>query len=214
MVADLRADLRRRRPGPAAHHRPPRADLIGVLPLYQKAPRGPWGARQLRFISTGEAEFEETCAEYLDLLHVPGAAAECVAAVGRALTHEPVYAGTSSICLRCPPSLRCWSCARPPVRGRDGPSCRSGRCVTFRTSPEDSTAYLNRLSQGAGARRESCSGKSTASGMVFELAASAEEADRYFDQMVELHGNRWTSVGKSGSFSPRHAEFHRSWREP
>ena len=46
-----------------------RARLIGVLPLYQRSTSGPWGSRQLRFISTGEAEFEETCAEYLDLLH-------------------------------------------------------------------------------------------------------------------------------------------------
>ena len=35
-------------------------DLIGVLPLYQRSTSGPWGFRQLRFISTGAAEFEET----------------------------------------------------------------------------------------------------------------------------------------------------------
>ncbi|MDB5293879.1 MAG: hypothetical protein JWL69_5120, partial [Phycisphaerales bacterium] len=44
--------------------------LIGALPLYeQHAGIGPLMVRRLGFISTGEAEFEETCPENLDLLY-------------------------------------------------------------------------------------------------------------------------------------------------
>ena len=60
-------------------------ELIGVLPLYQKSAAGPWGARRLRFISTGEAEFEETCAEYLDLLHAPDESPACIKVISQFL---------------------------------------------------------------------------------------------------------------------------------
>ncbi|HTE17628.1 MAG TPA: hypothetical protein VK689_04515, partial [Armatimonadota bacterium] len=55
------------------------SQLIGALPLYVGASsRLPMAPRRLGFLSTGEAEAEETCATYLDLLHLPGAAAECL----------------------------------------------------------------------------------------------------------------------------------------
>ena len=60
-------------------------DLIGILPLYQRSSAGPWAARQSRFISTGAAEFEETSTEYLDLLHLPNSAGECVEAICQTL---------------------------------------------------------------------------------------------------------------------------------
>ena len=185
-------------------------DLIGVLPLYQRTTRVPGGARQLRFISTGEAEFEETCAEYLDVLHVPGAAGECVAAVGRTLTDDRSLPWDqlelSDISVRSPLiGLRelvvargTWSKLREP------------KMCYISDLTGGFEAYLKRLSQGARGEARKLLREVERGGMVLELAASADEADRFFDQMVELHRNRWTSVGKSGSFSPRHAEFHRS----
>ena len=45
-------------------------ELIGALPRYVGYPAPiPFAPRPLRFISTGEAGEEETCAAYLDLLH-------------------------------------------------------------------------------------------------------------------------------------------------
>jgi CelD/BcsL family acetyltransferase involved in cellulose biosynthesis len=46
--------------------------------------------------------------------------------------------------------------------------------------------------------------------MIFEVATDAEQADLFFTQMVELHHRRWQTAGRSGSFAPRHAEFHRT----
>ena len=110
-------------------------DLIGVLPLYQTTPRGQWGARRLRFISTGEAEFEETCAEYLDVLHMPGSAAECVAAVGSALRHEPSLRwdqiDLSQMSVRSP----LLGLGEFLGRGTGGPSRRNWACVSRRISP-------------------------------------------------------------------------------
>ncbi len=184
--------------------------LIGVLPLYQMSASGPWGARQLRFISTGAAEFEETCAEYHDLLHVPGAAGECVAAVGRALTDGRVLPwdqlDLSEMSVRSP-----LLGLREPLgaRGIWTKLSEPGVCYISDLSG-GFEAYLRRLSQGARGEARKLLREVERAGMVFELAASVEEADRYFDQMVELHRHRWTAVGKSGSFSPLHAEFHRS----
>ncbi len=47
-------------------------------------------------------------------------------------------------------------------------------------------------------------------GMQFEVASDAAQINRFFDQMVELHRQRWATAGKAGSFAPHHAEFHRS----
>src|SRR5437899_253698 len=49
------------------------ARLVGILPLYLRVKhRSLFGSRRLGFVSTGLDEFEETCTEYLDLLHEPG----------------------------------------------------------------------------------------------------------------------------------------------
>ena len=43
----------------------------------------------------------------------------------------------------------------------------------------------------------------------FEVAVTNEQINLFFDQMVQLHRKRWTADGKTGSFAPRHAQFHR-----
>jgi CelD/BcsL family acetyltransferase involved in cellulose biosynthesis len=185
-------------------------DLIGILPLYQTTTRGPWEARRLKFISTGEAEFEETCAEYLDLLHMPGAAADCVGAVGTALRHEPNLRWDQIDLFRMS--------ERSPLPGLSAflgaqisrtKSSELGVCFISDLSG-GFEAYLNRLSQGARGEARKLLREVERSGMVFELATSAEDVERYFDEMLELHQIRWATVGKAGCFAPRHADFHRA----
>jgi CelD/BcsL family acetyltransferase involved in cellulose biosynthesis len=50
-------------------------------------------------------------------------------------------------------------------------------------------------------------------GMAFEVAANNQQLHLFFDQMIALHRQRWQAMGKSGSFAPRHAEFHRKTSE-
>src|SRR5690606_5685572 len=61
--------------------------LIGVLPLYRRRRRARFGPSpdELYLFSSGEAEFEESCAEYLDLLCRDEDAAACTAAIAVAL---------------------------------------------------------------------------------------------------------------------------------
>src|SRR5205823_5234022 len=47
--------------------------LVGILPLYTSSKsRVPLSLRCMRFISTGEPEYEETCPDYMNFLCAPG----------------------------------------------------------------------------------------------------------------------------------------------
>ncbi len=82
-------------------------------------------------------------------------------------------------------------------------------CYLFDISGEFE-AYLGRLSHKNRQQARKLLRAVDQAGMTFELANDAEMIDQYFDQMVALYKQRWTAVGKTGSFAPRHAEFHRS----
>jgi CelD/BcsL family acetyltransferase involved in cellulose biosynthesis len=184
-------------------------DLIGALPLYVKTPRWSWGSRELRFISTGEAEFEETCAEYLDLLHRPGAEAECLAAIGRCLNGELSFPWDQ---LELSPMPANSPLLELPefMNGRADRSVGKGPAVCYVSDLSGGfEAYLKRLSQGARGEARKLLREVTRAGMSFEIAATADQSIRYFDELVELHRSRWASVGKAGCFAPRQCEFHR-----
>jgi CelD/BcsL family acetyltransferase involved in cellulose biosynthesis len=184
-------------------------ELIGVLPLYVKTPRWSWGSRELRFISTGEAEFEETCAEYLDVLHRPGAEAECVAAIGRCLNGE-LSSPWDQLELSAMPANSPLLELPESVNGRAGRSVGKGPAVCYISDLSGGfEAYLKRLSQGARGEARKLLREVTRAGMSFEIASTADQAVRYFDELVELHRSRWASVGKAGCFAPRQCEFHR-----
>ena len=186
------------------------SDLVGILPLYHRSMSRSWASRQLRFVSTGEEEFEETCAEYLDLIHMPGAAGECVAAVGRTFTDDPRLTWDQLVLSGIH--------VESPLLGLREPLEASGTRTDLKTTgiccisdlSGGFEAYLGRISQKSRATARKLLRDVERSGMVFELAATAEEADQYFDEMVMLHRERWESVGKSGCFAPRHADFHRA----
>jgi CelD/BcsL family acetyltransferase involved in cellulose biosynthesis len=184
-------------------------ELIGVLPLYVKTPRWSWGSRELRFISTGEAEFEETCAEYLDVLHRPGAEAECVAAIGRCLNGELSFPWDQLELSAMPANSPLLELPKS-VNGRAGRSVAKGPAVCYVSDLAGGfEAYMKRLSQGARGEARKLLREVTRAGMSFEIAATADQAVRYFDELIELHRNRWESVGKAGCFAPRQCEFHR-----
>ena len=182
-------------------------DLLGALPLYQGTTSGPWGARQLRFISSGEAEFEETCTEYLDLLHAPQESRACIEVISRFLStlkwDEVCLSNMSaqSPLLEVHGRLENWN--------RRARETSGDPCYLFDISG-GFEAYLGRLSHKNRQQARKLLRAVDQAGMTFELANDAETIDQYFDQMVALHKQRWTAVGKTGSFAPRHAEFHRS----
>src|SRR5690242_3508638 len=57
------------------------SQLIGVAPLYVDADSKNLPPCHVRFISTGEAEHEETCPDYMNILCLAGEEEACAAAV-------------------------------------------------------------------------------------------------------------------------------------
>ena len=182
------------------------SDLIGVLPLYQRSTSVPWGSRQLRFISTGAAEFEETSAEYLDLLHAPQESQTCIELISRlvnTLVWDEVHfsdISAQSPLLGLRGRMRTWF-----QRARE---IAAGPCHLFDISG-GFEAYLGRLSHENRRQARKLLRAADQVGMTFEVASNRESIDQFYDQMVTLHRQRWAAAGKEGSFAPRHAEFHR-----
>lgn len=182
------------------------ARLVGVLPLYLDVGRGGrLGVRCLRFLSTGEAEFEEVCADYLDLLHLPDEEMACAKAAWRAIdamawdTLELLDLSEHSALLR-------WRSAFPR-HARLQPVSRDACPIAF--IGDGFEAYLARLSSKSRMRARQEMRKVERSGAVFELADAAE-AERYFDELIRIHQERWMADGRPGCFAaPRFTEFHR-----
>jgi CelD/BcsL family acetyltransferase involved in cellulose biosynthesis len=172
-----------------------------------------FAVRRLGFISTGLDEFEETCTEYLDLLHAPHEQHECCQRLAHALLH--------SSDLRCDELLLSELAEGSPLltlctllgEGNRRVVQRSpGVCYLFDMAG-GFEAYLNRLSHENRRQARKTLNRVDREGMRFEVAKDGDQARYFFGQMVELHRQRWTAVGKNGSFAPRHAAFHSTLAE-
>jgi len=182
------------------------ARLVGVLPLYLDVGRGGrLGVRCLRFLSTGEAEFEEVCADYLDLLLLPDEGMACVQAAWQAIdaiawdTLELLDLSEHSALLR-------W---RHTFSGHASLQLVSrGACPIARLG-DGFDAYLASLSSKTRMHARQYLRDAERAGIVVELADAAV-ADAYFDDLVRVHQARWVAAGEPGCFSaPRFTEFHR-----
>src|SRR5579862_2955616 len=184
--------------------------LIGVLPMYEST-SGPamLAVRKLRFISTGAKEFEETCAEYLNLLHAPGEEAACIDALADLLLHSQALKW-DELELHDLPEDSPLAVLKDRLSGE-------GRKIKVE-SP--GVCYISDLSGGLEQYLAGLSGTTRkkarktlraieTSDYVFEIATTAEQAGEFFDELVQMHKKRWEAEGKTGSFAPRHHEFHR-----
>jgi CelD/BcsL family acetyltransferase involved in cellulose biosynthesis len=165
--------------------------------------------RRLGFISTGAAEYEETCTEYLDLLYAPGEEKACLQALTPFLS-QPGMLGWDELHLSDLPSTSPLLALKPHFKSLflRVEASSSGPCHLF-SMEEGYEAYLQRLSHENRRQARKMLRDVVTEGMEFEVAADRERLHLFFDQMVELHRARWTAVGKAGSFSPHHAQFHR-----
>lgn len=184
--------------------------LVGALPLYSSVDGGRvFGRRWLRFISTGEAESEETLPCYLDLLHLPGEEDGCLAALLPLLTNRR--------------EIR-WDVLALQDFDERSPLAGWGRQFTgnFRATPVKRDVcpvadlqggfdgYLQRLSHKTRQHARQYLRAAERDGATFELAQSSADAEAYFSDLVRLHQGRWTGAGRHGCFaSTRFTEFHR-----
>lgn len=180
--------------------------LVGALPLYLDVGRGmPFSVRCLRFISTGEAEFEETCPDYLNLLHMPDDETACAQAAWAAVDAmqwdvlELLDLPDDTPLLRVRTALLHNPGLRVLARG----SCP----VAF--IGDGFEAYLAQLSSKSRMRARQEVRKVERSDTRFELA-SAADSGQYFDELIRIHQARWVAGGRPGCFAaPRFTEFHR-----
>lgn len=180
--------------------------LVGALPLYLDVGRGGrLGVRCLRFLSTGEEEFEEVCADYLDLLHLPGEDKACAQAAWRAIdamawdTLELLDLSEHAALLR-------WRSAFPR-HARLQLSSRGACPIAW--LGDGFEAYLGSLSSKTRKHARQYLRDAERAGIVAELADAAT-ADSHFDDLVRIHQERWVAAGEPGCFSaPRFTGFHR-----
>lgn len=182
------------------------AQLVGALPLYIDNRRGsPYAAQCLRFVSTGEEEYEETCPDYLNLLHLPGEEMACTHAAWVAVdtlhwdTLEFIDIPVDSPLLR-------W---RAAFSGNERLKIVPRGSCPIAVIGDGFEAYLTRLSSKTRMRARQEMRKVARSGAMFELA-TRENVDSYFDDLIRIHQKRWIADGKPGCFSsPRFTEFNR-----
>jgi CelD/BcsL family acetyltransferase involved in cellulose biosynthesis len=164
---------------------------------------GPLGVRHLRFISTGEAEIEETCPDYLNALYLPGEEAIFV----DSLWHEVGLMSWDHLeFLDLPedtPLLRTQSVphnARRFLRGRCPIADLAGGFE----------AYLERLSSNSRQNARRLLREGERAGAQLEVIG-IDQVVGAFDDLVRLHQERWTADGKPGVFATaRFIEFHRN----
>ncbi|HEX2970895.1 MAG TPA: GNAT family N-acetyltransferase [Tepidisphaeraceae bacterium] len=184
--------------------------LIGAIPLYETVKRE-WGMqiRRVEFLSTGEAESEETCADYLDLLHLPEERQACVDALATALFDKEILSWDELELLDMPERSPLLS-LRVKHRGCHATVTGDGTCPIADISG-GLEAYLARLSTHTRKQlRRQVRGAQKA-GAILERATEDADVESYFEDLIRLHQRRWTAVGQPGSFaSPRFTEFHRT----
>ncbi|HKR77727.1 MAG TPA: GNAT family N-acetyltransferase [Rhodanobacter sp.] len=176
--------------------------LVAVAPLYLKVNgSGPFATRCLRFLSTGEAEFEETCPDYLNLLHLPGEEIACAEAFWDAV-EDMEWDTLELLDLPSDSPLRIAAERRGWIRISSRGSCPIARLDA------GFEAYLGSLSSKTRMRARQEMRKAIQSGVALELAGPAEVTSCFAD-LVQLHQARWKAEGKPGCFAaPRFTRFH------
>jgi CelD/BcsL family acetyltransferase involved in cellulose biosynthesis len=177
--------------------------LVGAIPLYLgRGTGGSLGTRHLRFISTGEEEHEETCADYLNLLCLPGEEAVCADAVWGEVGHMDWDHLEFLDLTQDSPLLR--GITLP----HDARTFSRGSCPIADLA-DGFEAYLKRLSLKSRQQARRVLREAEA-GAHFEVA-DVKQAAGAFDDLVRLHQERWTSDCQPGVFAaPRFTEFHRN----
>lgn len=182
---------------------------LGLLPLYLRRRPAVGGVRlrELRLISTGEAEFEETCPDYLNLLCRREDAAACTPAVWG----EMARMRWDRLALM---DLPADSPLLEPASWPSGRSLPAPEVVERGVCPiaelgEGFEAYLKSLSSKTRQHARQYVRAGERPGADFAVATAAT-VDEFFDDLIRLHQQRWTADGQPGCFAaPRFTAFHR-----
>ena len=190
------------------------AHLIGALPLYLRKSRSLLLPRRLCFISTGEDEHEEICAENLNLLHLPEEGQTCLEALMPALlpSRDSGWDEISLGPITGNSPLAAWSST--DIEGNPAfQSTEHGPCfVADLTGGFE--AYLQRLSSNSRKLARKRLNGAERAGARLEVATDRLSALAMLGEVSALHQARWESVGEPGCFAaPRFLAFHKAMLE-
>jgi CelD/BcsL family acetyltransferase involved in cellulose biosynthesis len=177
--------------------------LIGVLPLYLDRGASRFSSRRLGFISTGEAEIEETCPDYLNLLCAAGDETACADLAWKEI-HAMAWDRLEL--LDMPESTPLAARAQVPPNVE---YVSRGICPVADLS-RGFEGYLNGLSANNRQQARRLLREGEHIGARLELAGG-DQLSSAFDDLIRLHRERWTAENKPGVFSaPRFRTFHQS----
>jgi CelD/BcsL family acetyltransferase involved in cellulose biosynthesis len=179
-------------------------ELVGALPLFVHGEsRRRFGVRHLRMLSTGEAEFEETCPDHLNLLALPGEEELCATHAWQAIDRMS-WDHLELLDLDDRSALLAGNVA--PSTARRFPR---GTCpVADLTGGFES--YLRRLSSNGRAQARRLLREGERACVQFEMVRGDCATDAFCD-LILLHQNRWERASKPGVFvAQRFVEFHRA----
>ena len=188
--------------------------LIGALPLYIRKRSSLLQPRRLCFLSTGEDEAEELCAEHLNLLHLPGKADACMAALLPVLQNAPEGDWDELVLGPLPLTspLAAW---QGEFTGETAlfAVAEGGPCFIADISG-GLEAYMQRLSKNSRQLARKRLNGATKAGARLEVATDARMAREVMTDVEALHQARWEAQGKPGCFaSPRFTQFHAALTE-
>ena len=177
-------------------------ELVAGAPLYLSQRRGRLKLQSLRPLSTGEAEAEETCADYLDPLALPDCREPFLASLA-----DAVQSG------RCGAYDRfIWPSVvdpQPLTAAFDAASESEGDCYLLDLT-DGYEAYLMRLSRETRRKTRRLLKELAANQLEFQIAGDRATAEAMFNELVALHQVRWQQAGQPGCYaSPRFTAFHR-----
>ncbi|MES2304411.1 MAG: GNAT family N-acetyltransferase [Gemmatimonadota bacterium] len=183
--------------------------LVAVLPLYlssERVARVP--ARVLRFVSTGEAEFEETCPDYLDMLCSSAHATEASAAMWRHIMASTDWQALDLLEMSVNSTFL--AAAEPP--GSPTPPIRLDRGECPRADiAQGVEGLLPQLSAKTRRNTRRLLRDVAADNLTLAIADTPASAASAFDDLVALHTARWKVDDKPGAFeSPRFLTMHRN----
>ncbi len=187
-------------------------ELIGIAPLYIRRRWPIVDVPTLHFIGQGEAEEDEVCAEYLDIITAPKDEVEVARAVTRALIDSSGWGrflvkdmlSDSLFSRQVLPALASfWSGVHIDETG-----------FRYRVRlPVSWDLYLSGLKQNH-RRKINLARRRLAEHENVELreVTAAGDLEEGMKVLAELHGKRWSQMGLRGSFSSqRFLLFHLDW---
>lgn len=186
--------------------------LIGIAPFFVQIEKkwGRFGVRTLRFLGTGEPEWEEVASEYLDVISRPGLEADVMWALWQHLDHANAWDRyVFNDVLKDSLIFAQWA-QKPQSAGCAVTTEQIG--IRYQIDlPRTWDDYLAMLEPGAAKRIQYKRRKLERAGKVVDrVVTHAQELENAFSELVRLHTLRWSARGDGGVFaSPRFTAFHK-----